>query len=135
MNRIPATVTAIVQSDDITIITFDAGGTRLQMMALGLNLPIKEESAVVLGIKATNIALCIGPVGQNSISNRLKGEIESVEHGTLLSNILVRFGPIALECITTEAAARRLELTSGTDVTALVKASELSILELRKESA
>lgn len=135
MNRIPAQVTRIERQDDISVVTFDAGGTEMRMMALGLNLPITEGSAVILGVKATNVALSIGPVGENSISNRLKCDISALDKGALLCSIRLRFGATPLECITTMEACKRLMLKPGEEVTALIKASELSILEVIKEEA
>lgn len=134
MNRIAAHVTDIADSKGITIVTFDAGGVPMRMMALGLNLPLREGSAVTLGVKATNIALAKALRGDLSISNRLEAVIEEVEDGELLSRIMLRVRRSVLECITTVEASRAMGLKAGDTVTALIKASELSVLSVAEES-
>lgn len=133
MNRIAAYVTEITTSEGITIVTFDAGGVPMRMMALGLNLPLREGSAVTLGVKATNIALAKALRGDLSISNRLETVIEDVENGELLSRIMLRFRRSILECTTTVEASRAMGLKAGDTVTALIKASELSVLSVAEE--
>lgn len=131
MNHIPAHVTHIQQERNLTVITFDAYGTALTMMGLGLNVAANVGDAVLLGVKATNIALAKGLQGTVSISNRLECDVAEVESGTLFCNVGLRFGPTLLECITLQSAVERLSLEPGDKVTALIKASELSILEVR----
>lgn len=128
MNHLPARVTAIEQHEGITVVAFDALGTQMRMIALGLNLPLTEGTGVMLGVKATNIIIAVGPVGQNSISNRLRCTIATLENGTLLCNVTLRYETITLECTTTVEACGRLGLHPDLHVDALIKSSELSIL-------
>lgn len=133
MNHLPAHVTAIEQHEGITVVAFDVLGTGMRMIALGLNLPIKEGSAVVLGVKATNVVIAVGPVGQNSISNRLRCTVATIARGTLLCNVTLHFEKVVLECTTTVEACNRLGLHTDMHVDALIKASELSILHVTEE--
>lgn len=135
MNRIEARVTEIRRTENITIVSFDAQGTPMRMMALGLNLPMAAGTEVVLGIKATNIALAKELRGDLSISNRLETVVAAVENGALLASVTLLFGTTPMECITTVEASRAMTLKTGDRVTALIKASELSVLEIRKENA
>ncbi len=133
MNRIRAVVTRIERSDNVTVVSFDADGCMMRMMGLGLNVDVAVGDPVVLGVKATNIALARAFAGEVSISNRLDAVVESLENGMLLSSVMLRAGETRLECITMRDAVREMDIEEGDEVTALIKASELSILETTKE--
>lgn len=130
MNRIEARVTHIERLDNITIVSFDAQGTPMRMMALGLNIPVRIGTRVVLGFKASHVALATHLLGRLSISNRLNAVIEAVETGTLLCSVTLRVGPTRMESIITRESAETMELQPGEDVTALIKASDLSIVDV-----
>ena len=129
MNRIAALVRSVETHEGVSVVTFDAGGTGLRMMGLGTSL--KADDAVVLGVRASQVALAKGPVGELSVSNRLPCTVESVTTGTLLCRVNLRFGTVALESVVTRASAERMRLAAGDAVTALIKASDLSVLETR----
>lgn len=130
MNRIEARINRIESTDNITIITFEAEGRGMRMMALGLNLPLSAGTRVILGFKASHVALARELSGELSISNRLPAVIESVETGALVSSVMLRVGAALIESIITRESAERLRLQNGDTVTALVKASDLSIVDL-----
>ena len=128
MNRIDAIVTAIDSFENITIVSFQAAGQPMRMMALELNKSLVVGSKVTLGVKASHIALAKELKGQLSISNQLSVTIESIENGKLLSSIKLSFGGHLLESIITRISAQEMNLQTGERVAALIKSSELSIL-------
>ncbi|UFS61850.1 TOBE domain-containing protein [Sulfurimonas sp. HSL-3221] len=130
MNRIEAYITSIERRDNITIVSFDAGGAPMRMMALGLAIPIAVGTRVILGAKASHVALAKKLEGHLSISNRLEAVIETVETGALLCSVTLRVGPARMESIITRDSAETMALHQGDSVTALIKASDLSILEI-----
>ena len=130
MNRLEATVTAIECVDDITVIAFDAASMPMRMMALGLTAPLEVGSKVLLGVKASNISLAKGLKGMLSTSNQLDATIEAIKNGTLLCSVKLSIGPFLLESIITRASSERMQLQQGDTVTALIKSSELSIVEV-----
>ena len=130
MNRIEARVATIEAHDNITILTFEAEGQPMRMMALGLTLPVEEGSRVILGFKASHVALARGLSGEISLSNRLAAVIESVETGALLCSVMLRVGPVRIESIITRESAERMHLHAGDPITALIKASDLSIMDV-----
>ena len=131
MNRIDAVVTAIDSFENITIVSFEAAGQPMRMMALELDKSLVVSSKVTLGAKASNIALAREFSGMLSISNQLKVTIESINNGTLLSSIKFSFAGSLTESIITRESVSRMNLQVGTDIIALIKSSELSILEIR----
>jgi len=130
VNRIGAYVTKIERTGNITVVTFDASGQPMRMMALGLNTPIAVGAHVILGAKASHVALAKRLEGDLSISNRLDAVIETVETGALLCSVMLRVGPTLIESIITRESAERMGLQTGDTVKALIKASDLSIMEI-----
>ena len=129
MNRISATVTDIEACDGITLISFMASGQPMRMMALEIDDRLQKGSKVILGVKASHIALAKNPPGEMSISNRLRAEIVSIENGRLLSSVKFHLGGESIESIITLESSRRMNLRQGDEIIALIKSSELSILE------
>lgn len=130
MNRIEASVTAIEQHDNISIVSFEADGQPMRMMALDLTLPVEVGSRVILGFKASHVALGRGVAGEISLSNRLDAVIESVETGALLGSVMLRVGPALIESIITRESAERMHLKAGDAITAFIKASDLSVMDV-----
>jgi len=131
MNRITATIEAIDIYDGISIISFMAEGQQMKMMALEIDETLKPGSKVILGAKASNIALAKSPLGLGtmSISNQLSVVIEHIDHGKLLSSVKFLLGSQRLESIITFDSSKRIGLREGESAVALIKSSEVSILE------
>jgi len=130
MNRFKATVTEIRQSDSLHIVTFDFAGVPLSMMSLELGSEVCVGAEVILTIKSTYIALAKSFEGLVSYTNLIPATIQSIRHGELLSSVTLLAHNYALESIITAGSAKRMDLREGESVTLLVKASELSILEV-----
>ena len=130
MNRFQAVITEIASEGSLHIVTFDFGGTRLRMMSLELQEEVKVGAEVVLTIKSTYIALAKSFSGEVSYTNLIPATVEAVRQGRLLSSVLLNASGYRLESILTRDAAVRMRLGAGEEVTLLVKASELSILEV-----
>lgn len=131
MNRIDAIVTAIDNFENITIVSFDAAEQPMRMMALELDKSLVVGSKVTLGVKASNIALGRGLSGMLSISNQLKVSIESINNGHLLSSVKFSFAGSLIESIITRESTLHMNLQADMNIIALIKSSELSILEIR----
>jgi len=130
MNCLKASVTEIKSVDNLTVIAFEAFGQPMRMMALGLGMPLEIGQEVVLGVKATNIALAKELKGVLSTSNVLECKIESIDDGELLSSVKLSLGDRIFESIITRDSSSRMDLKKGDEVQALIKASEVSILEV-----
>ena len=130
MNQIAATITDIQSVDAITIVSFEAAGQAMRMMALELNDTLGVGSKVILGVKATNIALAKERVETISISNQLEVTIEGINMGALLCSVTFNFSDQLWESIITRESALTMQLDVGDKIVALVKSSELSIVEI-----
>jgi molybdopterin-binding protein len=130
MSQIRAIITHIETVDNLNIVKFDFNGQPLKMMSLGLSDDIAVGKEVLLGIKPTHIAIGKDFSGHLSYSNHIRGKIISCDHGKLLSSIKLSVQDIVLESIITLASALSMDLKVEDEVTMMIKASELSILEV-----
>lgn len=130
MNRLEAVVTHIDAEQNLHIISFDFCGQRLSMMGLDLPLGLAVGSKVVLGAKPSHIALAKNLSGELSYSNQLNARIVRIEEGKLLCSIVLHVKDIALQSFITRRSYERMGLHVNDDVTLLIKASELFVLEV-----
>ena len=133
MNRIDARVESIKRMENLTLVHFSASNQTLQMIALGLRSEVKVGSLVTLGVKSTNITLAKDLQGSLSTSNRVACVVKSVENGELLSSVELAMGDTRLEALITQEASLAMGLRKNDKIEALIKASDLSIFEVKGE--
>jgi molybdopterin-binding protein len=128
---IEAKVIKIENCDSLHIVKFDFLGQTLTMMSLELDSAIKVDGKVLLQIKPSHVAIGKNISGELSYSNQLKAIIKEKENGTLLSSLRLQIGEnTVLESIITHNSSQKMDLKIGDEVTALIKASELSIAKV-----
>lgn len=126
MNKLEAVVSKIDSLENLTIVQFDFNGITLSMMSLGLS-NIKIGSKVILNVNASHIAIAKGLEGQISLSNKLDCIIEKLDKGELLSSLSLKIKGIIITSIITTNSVNRMNLKEKDEVSAFIKASELSI--------
>jgi molybdopterin-binding protein len=62
-----------------------------------------------------------------SARNQLKGTVRSVEHGAIMSEVVVDVGGQEVVAAITRGSAERLGLRDGAEVTAIIKATDVMI--------
>lgn len=130
MNTITAEITNIEHVDAVHVVSFKVAKQELRMMGLELNEKLYVGSMVVLGAKATNIALGREKNAMLSISNQLEVRITKLIIGTLLARVYFDFEGEIWESLITKKSVERMDLHEGETVVAFIKSSELSIAEL-----
>ena len=130
MSQFLASITDIQEHDSINIVTFDASGFKLHMMSLELSTSIKVGTKVLLGVKASSVAIAKDLKGVLSYSNQLDLEIEDIQEGALLCSLQLRSKNFELESIITLSSKNRMDLKESQIVTALIKSSDLFIVEV-----
>ncbi|MEA3554539.1 MAG: TOBE domain-containing protein [Campylobacterota bacterium] len=130
MSNLIATIKKISACDSLHIVEFDFFDQTLSMMSLDLADNLKVGTKVKLIAKPSHIAIAKNFSGEVSYSNRLNLTISSIENGKLLSSIQLSFFDTTLESIITLNSSKRMNLQVGDNVTAFIKASELSIGEI-----
>ncbi len=136
MSHLKASIEKIECVDSLNIVTFLCAGQKLQMVSLELPEEVQPGVQVKLACKPTAVALAKPTVNVESFcsmlsySNQLKVQIVAIDRGKLLSSIVLKLGVFSLESMTSTDAVKRLDLQKGDEVIALIKANELSILEV-----
>jgi len=130
MNTFIATVTKIDTIDNLNIVNFEFSDQTLSMMSLDLSDDIKIGTKVKLITKPSYIAIAKEFSGILSYSNQLKAKIIELENGKLLSSVKLQIEEFVLESIITFESSKKMDLKVGDEVTAFIKASELSILKV-----
>ena len=126
MNKLEAEVINIDSLENLAIVQFNFKDTTLSMMSLGLS-NIEIGTKVILSINASHIAIAKDLEGDISLSNRLDCVIKKLDKGKLLSSLTLSFKEIILTSIITTNSVNRINLKENDQITALIKASELSI--------
>ncbi|MDF1878339.1 transporter [Sulfurimonas sp. SAG-AH-194-C20] len=130
MSKFCAIIIDIQNHDSINIVSFKAGDFTLSMMSLELDESITVGTEVVLGVKASSVAIAKEFVGELSYANQLDLEIQEIQEGELLCALVLKAKDFELESIITKASKRRMKLQVSDSVTALIKSSDLFIVEV-----
>ena len=130
MNTLIAKVKEIKNVDNLNIVKFDFNDTVLSMMSLELSDNITVGTRVKLTTKPTYIAIAKDFNGKLSYSNQLHVKIAAIQNGELLSSIKLQSDSTVLESIITRDSSERMDLHVNDEVTAFIKANELSIMEV-----
>ena len=130
MNKLYATVTKIESIDHLNMVYFDLSGQTLTMMSLDLNEAIKIGTKVELTSKPSHIAVAKELRGELSCANQLNAKIRSLDNGKLLSTLSLDIEGSVLEAIVTAQSSKTMALEVDDEITALINASELSIVKV-----
>ena len=131
MNLLNATISNIIATQELSLVDFTLGSSAMSMVALELDKDLHIGSKVVLGMKATAVSLAKAETDGLSLANQLQTEILSIKKAEILSSVRLKFVDVEIESIITTRSLERLNFQVGDSVTALIKASELSIVEVK----
>lgn len=131
MNELKAVVTNIDNLDNLNIVEFDYKGISLSMMSLDLS-EVQIGTEVILTVKASNVAIAKNLEGLISLSNEVEGEITKLDMGKLLCSLQITSGEDKISSIITTKSANRMNLKLEDKVSALIKASAISIKKVVK---
>jgi molybdopterin-binding protein len=132
MNRLLGRITAIECNELLSLVDVTVGGDTFT--AILLETPatapyLAVGMAVWVMFKETEVSLAKNLSGQISLRNRIKGTVQHIRRGELLSEVALDcHGKTVISIITTRAVVR-LELAEGDEVEALVKANEVTLME------
>lgn len=130
MSRLKARILEIESVENLNIVKFSFNSTILTMMSLDLSENMVVGRDVYLVLKPTHIVIAKEFSGLVSFSNKMEAIVESVENGKLLSCVKLLVDGVVIESIITLESAKEMNLKIGDGVTAMLKASELSIAEV-----
>lgn len=126
INKIQATVKSLQTCEILNITSFAFYHETLTMVSLELE-DIKVGDKVILTAKPTSIAIAKEFKGLISHSNQLKGKLNHINYGQLLTDLTILIEDTKLSSIITTNLAKRMDLKKNDIVTCFIKASDLSI--------
>jgi molybdopterin-binding protein len=130
MNRIKAKIIDIKANQNLHIVKFDSKGTLLTMMSLELPKEVDIGKTVTIGFKPSHLSLAKNFSGSVSFSNKIDTKIIAIDKGELLTIVRLSANCANMESLITLNSATQMDLNIGDEVTAFIKASELSIVEV-----
>lgn len=130
MSKIIARVVEIQSHENITLVKFEVESQFLTMMSLDISPDVKIGTKVKLLINSSHVAIAKDFSGEVSYSNKIEAKIKMLKNGELLTHISLVFGESVIESIITKSSSIRMNLREKESVTALIKASEISIYEV-----
>lgn len=130
MSKLTATVSRIQTLESLNIVSFNLAGVTLKMMSLELDPRLTIDSRVSLSIKPISVAIAKNLSGELSYSNKINTTIKAIHNGELLCSIVLNASEIEFESIITAESATNMNLKVSDTVTALIKANDISILEI-----
>ncbi len=133
MNKIVAIVTKIERIESLHIVSFQFNNYKLEMMSLELGEDVKVGQKVVLGVKPTHISFAKNLDGKISISNQIRAKIKGINKGKLLSSAIFETNYTLIESVFTTTSLKEMNLQLHDEFTILIKASDLSILEVKND--
>ncbi|WP_314219626.1 TOBE domain-containing protein [Streptomyces zaehneri] len=130
-NQLPGTVTAVRPGEVMATVKIRLDGG--QDLTAAITLEAANELALAAGtavralVKSTEVSLSTGRVDGLSIRNQLTGTITGLLTGGVMASVRVSMDGADLTAVITEEAATDLGLFVGSDVIALIKATEVSL--------
>ncbi len=134
MNRLYGRITAIESSDHLSLVDVAVGQTAFTAMLLETpesSPHLRVSNEVMVLFKETEVSLAKNLSGLISLRNRVRCTVRGIRHGNILCEVTVDCDGEPLTSIITTRAVKRLELKEGDEVEALVKANEVSVVEVR----
>lgn len=130
-NQLPGTVTAVQTGEVMATVRLRLDGGHDLTAAVTLEavrqLGLGPGTAVRALVKSTEVSLAAGQVAGLSIRNRLPGTIIGLKIGPVMASVKISVDGGELTSVITEDAATELGLFVGSDVVALIKATEVSL--------
>ncbi|GGX33795.1 TOBE domain-containing protein [Streptomyces noursei] len=130
-NQLPGTVLALTAGEVMSTVTVRLSGGQTLTAAITVeavdDLGITVGSAVRALVKSTEVALATGAVDGLSIRNRLPGTVVDVATGGAMAGVKVAVAGGELTAAITKDAAVDLGLAAGSEVTALIKSTEVAL--------
>jgi molybdate transport system regulatory protein len=132
MNKLSVKISEIQCSGGVILVDLIAGETQMSALLIdAIEKPdwLKKGNTLFVVFKEAEVTLAKGFSGKISTRNKLPCKVQNIEKGELISLITLDFyGNIIYSAITSRAV-EHLELQLGDEVTALIKSTELTLMQ------
>lgn len=133
MNTLRGLITGIEFNDHVSLVDVDVSGD--SFTATLLETPedapyLKVGNTVDVLFKETEVSLAKNLSGLISLRNRVATTVKLVRSGVILSEVVLDYRGQTISSIITTRSIRRLEIKLGDQIEAMVKANEVSLMEV-----
>lgn len=133
MNSLRGRIISIESNDHVSLVDVDVMGDTFTATLLETpeDAPyLRLGNAVDVLFKETEVSLAKGLSGLISLRNRVKTTVKLVRSGVILSEVVMDYRGNTISSIITTRSIARMAIKAGDQVEALVKANEVTLLEL-----
>jgi len=136
VNKLRGRITGIESNDHVSLVDVDVYGD--SFTATLLETPedspyLQVGSEVIVLFKETEVSLAKGLSGLISLRNRVNAIVKQVRSGVILSEVVLEYRGQTLSSIITTRSITRLDIKAGDEVEAMVKANEVTLMEVGDE--
>ncbi|MFB7507971.1 TOBE domain-containing protein [Streptomyces broussonetiae] len=130
-NQLPGTVTEVRSGEAMATVKVRLDGGQHLMAAItkesAEDLALAPGSAVRALVKSTEVSLATSRIKGLSIRNQLPGAVTGLRTGAVMASVKITVDGAELTAAITKDAVADLGLFVGSDVVALIKATEVSL--------
>ena len=133
MNSLRGRIISIESNDHVSLVDVDVMGDIFTATLLETpeDAPyLRLGNAVDVLFKETEVSLAKGLSGLISLRNRVKTTVKLVRSGVILSEVVMDYRGNTISSIITTRSIARMAIKAGDQVEALVKANEVTLIEL-----
>lgn len=132
MNRIEVIIKQVMNSGGIIMVDMEAAG--LTLTALLIDTPVnpgwlKQGTLIYAVFKETEVSIAKDFSGKISLRNRIPCRVNHIERGELMSIIHLIHNDCQLQSAITTRSVDMLDLKKGDEVTAMIKANEITLMQ------
>ena len=132
MNKLQAKIFSITKSQGVVLVDLMLDEIQLSaMMVSSYNEPqwLKTGETVTVAFKETEVSIGKNMSGQISLRNRIPCNVTHIDQGEIMSLLHLKYTDnIIISAITTRSV-NQMNISVGDEVTALIKANEISIFQ------
>jgi molybdate transport system regulatory protein len=132
MNRIKAKIKDITISGGVMLVDMEAEGCPMSALLINASETISwlvKDAFVIAIFKETEVSIAKKFSGEISLRNKLACIIEHIEKGELLSTVTIKFKDLTITAAITSRSVKALNLQIGDEVTAMIKANEITLIQ------
>jgi len=133
LNRLQGKIVAVQSSGHLSLVDVDVDGdtfTSIVVETAETAPYLAPGNAVLILFKETEVSLAKHLSGLISLRNRIRSVIRAIDQGALLSAVTLDYKGKQIVSVITTRSVERLALKPGDEVEGLVKANELTLMEM-----
>jgi molybdate transport system regulatory protein len=132
MNQLNAVIKAIHTEGSVSVVVAQAAGIAFHTMVIDNAETadyLQDGKPVTLLFKESAVSIAKNVSGMLSIRNRIPCTIAAIKSGDVLTHVTLDCKGHTFDSLITTYAAKELDLKAGDDVEALIKTTDISLLQ------